>query len=368
MVKCGILQNDFNAAEAPAPGQATKYEVREEARMERVTLKQISEMTGYSQATVSNVLNRKKEVSAETEKIIRMAAEQLGYRSTLKLEKITLVMYRKSGEVLLETPLILSLMEGVEKEGQKHHIKTLIYNLDKKDIGFESRLRSLINEKKSAIILLATELSWEDIAIFKRLSVPFVVVDAWFKEGNFPTILMDNRSSFEKSVEYLVKKGHTKIGYIGSTVTIKNFEERETGFRKAMLERGLHVEEKYCVRLDPCMNVAQESMKRYLSTAPELPTAYVAVNDIIAAGAMKALENSGYRVPEDVSIIGFDNMPLGEMLTPALTTFNVLKEEIGRLAVRVLIQQATGEYLPTKIEVLTELVERSSVKDISGGN
>lgn len=337
--------------------------------MARVTLKQISELTGYSQATISNVLNQKKEANENTVKRIFDAAKELGYTSSKKMERIILVMYRKSGEILLETPLILSLIDGVEKEGQKHHIETSIMNIYMSNADHESKISSLLNETKSGIILLATELDWEDVKPFQKLKVPFVVVDAWFKEGNFTTVLMENSNSFNQAVSYLVKKGHRKIGYIGSTISIRNFEERERGFREAMEEHQLEIEEKYCIKLQPTMTGAQISMKEYLEGNPDLPTAYVAVNDIIALGAIKALKDKNYRVPDDVSIIGFDNMPFCEISSPPLTTFNVLKEEIGRTAAQLLINQGDEQKrIPMKLEILTNFIERDSVKDLHMGN
>ena len=113
------------------------------------------------------------------------------------------------------------------------------------------------------------------------------------------------------------------------------------------------------------MTGAQISMKKYLKKEHELPTAYVAVNDIIALGAMKALKDMQYRIPDDVSIIGFDNMPFCEISSPPLTTFNVLKDEIGRTAARLLLNQSESqERIPMKLEILTDFIERDSVKSI----
>jgi LacI family transcriptional regulator len=336
--------------------------------MAKVTLKQISEVTGYSQATVSNALNRKKDMNEETVSQILQAAKNLGYKisdTSKKINRILLVMYRKSGQILIESPLILSLIENVVEEARKNNIETLIYNLKEGEPDFDGKLENLLEEKKNGIILLATELEWKDIEIFQKLMVPFVVVDAWFREGDFTTVVMDNRSAFGKAVDYLVERGHREIGYIGSTISIRNFREREQEFKNVMHEHGLEVKEKYCISLQPTMTGAQETMRDYLETNPELPTAYVVVNDIIALGAMKALKSFGYKIPGDISIIGFDNMPFGEISSPALTTFDVRKEEIGQVATKLLLEQnAIGENLHRKVEVLTELIERDSVKDL----
>lgn len=332
---------------------------------EKVTLKDISEVTGYSLATVCNVINRKKKVNPETAQKIIDAANELGYGTTRKIRKIILVMYRINGQILMETPLILSLIDGIEKEGQKHHVGTIIYNIDKRELDYQKKLDHLMEEKDCGIILLATEMSKEDLKPFYHLMVPFVVVDAWFYGSGFPTVLMSNSETMQQSVDYLFRMGHRKIGYIDSSIKAQNFIERNEGYCKGMSVKNLPIEEKYQISLFPTMEGAQATMKTYLDAKPELPTAFVVVNDIIALGAMKALEDKGYRVPEDISIIGFDNMPFGKISSPELTTFNVMKEEIGQYAAWMLFKQVEGEKTPIKIIVQNELVERGSVKNLN---
>ena len=331
----------------------------------KATLKQISEKTGYSLATVSNVISHKKQVSAETSRIILSAAKELGYTaSPQKIERIILVMYKKNGQILLETPLILSLIDGIEKEGQKRNIGTIIYNIDQREPDYQNKINSLLQEKRCGILLLATELVWEDVKIFEQLKVPFVVVDAWFREGQFATVLMDNKETMEKAVEYLISAGHNKIGYIGSSIHAQNFAERKEGYLHAMEANGLTPEKKYQVDVLPTTSGAQFSMNEYLETNPELPTAYVAVNDIMALGSIKAMQEHGIRVPEDVSVIAFDNMPFSAVSNPALTTFNVLKEEIGRCAATMLFLQNSGTNYPMKVTIPNKLIIRESVKNL----
>ena len=332
----------------------------------KVTLKQISEKTGYSLATVCNVLSRRKEVNPATARVILTAAKDMGYvASPGKIERIILVMYRKNGQILLETPLILSLIDGIEKEGRKHNVGTTIYNIDQREPDYQAKLTFLLQEKRCGILLLATELTWEDMRVFEQLTVPFVVVDAWFREGQFSTVLMDNSETMEKAVEYLCAIGHTRIGFIGSSLHAQNFQERREGYMHGMEKNHLKIEEKYQVDLFPTISGAQTTMSQYLDTSPELPTAFVAVNDIMALGAIHALQDHGIRVPDDVSVIAFDNMPFGEISSPPLTTFNVRKEEIGRCAAAMLFLQNSGTDYPMKVTIPNTLVERESVRRLT---
>lgn len=329
----------------------------------KVSIKTISDLTGYSQATISNVLNNKKGVSQKTAETIFRVARETGYINSPRISSIKVVMYKKSGLILTNTPFMSAVLEGVENEGHVHGLDTIIYNIMKGEKQFQSKLDQIIRERNSGIILLATELDWIDMEPFLDVTVPLVVLDAWFKEGYFDTILMDNTGSLYLSLTCLTENGHKKIGFINSSIPILNFVHRRNGFNVAMEEYGLKIEEKYCLNLAPTSNGAYEDMCRYLETKPKLPTAFCIVNDIIAFGAMKALIQFGYSIPDDISIVGFDNMPFSEITSPPLTTIDVPKRELGQVAVRRLIAKNKDDAIvPVNMQLLTKLVERGTVK------
>ena len=330
----------------------------------KVNIKTISDMTGFSQATVSNVLNHKKGVKPSTAEEILKAAQKIGYLNGEKMDDIRLVMYKKTGEVLTETPLINALLEGVESEAKANGLSTIICHLKEGEPDFESKLASLLTQRNSGIILLATEMEWEDIRRFQDISSRLVVVDAWFREGQFDTVLMNNTDSFYTSVAYLYQKGHRRIGLIESSIEIRNFRYRKRGFLNAMEDLKLPCGPERFVRVHPTMSGAYEDMKAYLSSSPQLPTAFCAINDIVAFGAMKALKEFGYKIPEDISLIGFDNMPFCEMTSPRLTTIDIHKREMGETAVRRLLAKSGPANYPLKIQLLTSLQERESVRQV----
>jgi LacI family transcriptional regulator len=331
----------------------------------KVNIKTISNITGYSQATISNVLNNKRGANSKTAETVLRVAREIGYLTFTRINSIKVVMYKKSGQILINSPLISALLEGVESEGRAFGLNTLIYNIKEGESDARSKLDEIIHERNSGIILLATELDWVDMQPFLNIRVPLVVLDAWFKEGNFDTVLMNNTDSLYQSVSHLVENGHTRIGYIDSSVPIRNFYYRKNGFINAMGFYGLEVEKCYCASLAPTSNGAYEDMCRYLKGKPKLPTAYCVVNDIVTFGVMKALDEFGYRIPENISIVGFDNMPYCDITSPPLTTINVPKRELGEMAVRRLIAQSDHEdEIPAKISLLTNLVSRASVKNL----
>lgn len=329
----------------------------------KASIKTISEMTGFSQATISNVLNNKKGVKKSTAEAVLRAAREIGYLNANRIDNIFLVMYKKTGEVLTETPLITALLDGVESEAKLNGYPTVISNLKEGEADFEVKRSDLLNRRNSGVILLATEMEWEDMRCFEPLRDRLVVVDAWFREGQFDTVLMNNTDSFYTLVDYLYRMGHRDIGMIESRVEIRNFRYRRRGFLNAAEDLHLELKPYSFVRVGPTMASAYQEMKEYLAGKPQLPTAFCAVNDIVAFGAMKALKEAGYRIPEDVSIVGFDNMPFCEMTSPPLTTIDIKKREMGEVAVRRLLAklECPGDP-PVKSQLLTALCERKSVR------
>ena len=195
---------------------------------------------------------------------------------------------------------------------------------------------------------------------------PIVVLDSWFEEMTFDAVLISNTDSVCNAVKYLINKGHKRIGYLRGNIRIKNFFYRDMGYQRALSGAGLPVEQKYTFSLTPTMEGAYEDMKNLLRQQPELPTAFFADNDIIALGAMRALQECGYKVPGDVSVIGFDDLPFGMISYPALTTIRVHKQEMGRTAVRRLIEiMKNNTGVKTKVQVCNTFVERDSVRDLN---
>ena len=327
------------------------------------SIKHLSEITGFSTATISNALNNKKGVNKKTVDIIQKAARESGYNIKAKMSSIKFVIYKKLGHIFSDNPFFEPLIQGVVTAGNAEGYETIVSNLMESDSEFARQRDQILNDSSSGILLLATELSEEDAKVFENAVAPVVVVDGWFNNLNFNTVLMSNADSVVHLVNYLVENNHEQIGYLQSKFLIQNFYDRRNGYRSAMYANNLAVREEFLVDLFPTMDGAYKDMDLYLSGNPKLPTAFVADNDIIALGAMKAMRKHGIKIPDEISIVGFDDLPFCTVSSPALTTVKVYQYEIGKMAVRKLIDTSKNDALiHSKTEICTKFIERDTVK------
>lgn len=213
----------------------------------------------------------------------------------------------------------------------------------------------------AGIIILGTEMSESDLMQFLKLRVPFVVLDTYFENISCNYVLINNHQGAYKAVQYLLKKCGNKIGYLSSSYRIANFEERASGFYKAMRCNGLSPSNAVVHELAPSLEGAYADMCCLIESGEKLADSYFADNDLIACGAVKALKEHGYRIPEDISVIGFDDIPISSYMEPALTTINVQVKCMGQTAVNRLVELIQEiQTLAFKVELSTELIVRQS--------
>lgn len=332
----------------------------------KTNIRQISEVTGFSPATVSNALNYKKGVNKETAARILKTARALGYLEESRITKVKFVKFKKNGLIVDDTPFFPLLIDGAEKECRANGLEMSVCTLDVREEDYEEQAAQLFGDPTSAVILLGTELMDEDLSILRGTVCPLLLLDNWCEDMSFNAVLINNADSARMATEYLVRKGHRRIGHLRGSFRIKAFRSREVGYRTALQKAGLEERECDCVTLSTTMDGAYADMKAYLAKAQELPTAFFADNDMIALGAMKALTESGYHIPGDVSVVGFDDISFSSISSPGLTTLRVSKEDMGRAAVRRLLDLIQGDQSHLKIQICTEFVERESVRDLQG--
>lgn len=338
----------------------------------KVTARDVAREAGVSPATVSLVFQQKPGVSRATrERVLEVAAE-LGYvyeaRSNDRATStILFVMYKKHGRVVCETPFFEELLKGVTDATYRHGYHKLAVSYFYGRESAMEQMKAIHSVRCAGIVLLATEAVATDVSQFERLGVPIVLLDSWFPTKSLDSVIIDNTRGAYDAVRYLVSKGHSDIGYLHCGVSIRNFLERQSGFSSAMREIAPRSEKlPPIVRVGSTFEDSYADMSAYLDAEPELPTAYFADNDIIAYGCIKALSEHGYRVPQDVSVIGFDDMKFPEVMEPRLTTMAVPKDAMGELAVKRLIDLIKGETNgeTIRLAVQTQVVERDSVLDL----
>lgn len=328
-------------------------------------IKKISELTGFSAATVSNVFSGKRSVNKETARLILQTAKEHGLYKETEIQKIKFINFKNSGIVCADTPFFAAVIEGVMEECRQAGYEITVFSLYKKLEDYELRLSQILNDPNYGLLILATEMEMEDIARFSSFPGPVVLLDCSFNGTGFDTVAHSNLESAYQATEYLITQGHQKIGYLKSNISIENFRRRNQGFKKALADHGLHFDNNLVFPLTPTMEDACSDMFDLLSKGVLLPDAFFADNDNIALGAMRALQQFGYHIPKDISIIGFDDIPFSSIMTPALTTIRVYKQEMGQTAVKrlsELIEKTPSSKVKMKIQVCNEIVTRESVK------
>ena len=206
----------------------------------------------------------------------------------------------------------------------------------------------------------------EDFVHLDSIPIPYVVVDNTVPNHYCSSVCMNNGENVYIALQYLRKCGHTELGYLGSTTGAENFNERHDAFIKYVKEMDFHFDPRNEFRVKPTMLGARDDFARVLEQKPILPPCFFAENDTIALGAMKALKEKGYKIPQDVSLMGFDDIPYSSISSPALTTIHVQRNIMGKQSVIQLMQLIEDpRFMPMKTQITGRLVVRSSVKDLT---
>lgn len=337
-----------------------------------VTIRDVAAKAGVSPATVSLVLNNKAGVGEKTRKEVFEVAQELGYKipfgnNTGNLPKpggvVRFLKIARHGHILNRNHnvFISDYIEGLEKEASEYGYVLEIRNYE----GFHPDLilRELEESTPVGVVVLATELNEEDIPFFEAVKIPIVFIDASHPYSPFDFIDMDNEGAVFSIISAFKEKGHREIGLVKSSVETRNFRLREKSFYDALQYFGLESKKKWEYSVDSTFEQSYADMKDQLKKGKELPTAFFCVCDIITFGCMKALKEQGIAIPEDISLIGFDDLPSSSHSDPPITSIKVSKRRIGRRAFQLLKRRLEGaEQLPyEKVNIGSELIVRDSL-------
>ncbi len=333
-----------------------------------ITAKELAKKLNLSAAAVSMALNKKPGVSTATRQLVLDAAEKYGYDFTRISEKhsttgsIYFVLYKKHGTIVADTPFFSQVAEGISLACKKHGYKLNISYVYEDEDTLRQQIEDIQYSDCCGIILLGTEMEPENLKPFLELPIPLVLLDAYFETISCDCVLINNNQGAYLATRHLIRKCKKQPGYLRSAYRISNFSERASGFYNAVRSAGMSASKCIVHSLTPSMEGAYADMTELLESGEELASCYFADNDLIAVGAMKALKQKGYRIPEDISIVGFDNLPIGSVIEPNLSTIHVPKQYMGKIALeRLLSRMQDCAQPPVKTEVSTTLIKRRTV-------
>ncbi|SFA82258.1 transcriptional regulator, LacI family [Cohnella sp. OV330] len=338
-------------------------------------MEDIARLAGVSKAAVSLALNGKGGIGPETRDRILQIARENGYQPKSRTAvrepqsaSITFLVFANSGIVLeqyYQQPFFRELIHFIEERCRASGYSLLFASVDMS--AFDEGIRAIAEDKRAdGVILLGTNLNkamLEQVA--DRLNAPLVVLDTCFETLPIPFIQINNAMGAYQAGQHLCGLGHRDIGYIASDIRIRNFDDRRAGFMQALQENGRELSPEHVFSVAPTILASQDALKKRLSDYRDsrrpMPTAFFCECDYIAISAIKSLVELGYRVPEDVSVVGFDNISEALIVSPELTTVHVEKERMARLAVDMIVEAIESDSLVgSKVIVDTQFIARGS--------
>ncbi len=328
------------------------------------TINDVAKLAGVSTTTVSHYLNDTRYVSDELRERVEKAINTLGYRPNSLARGLRRGESKTIGLIVPDNsnPFFAEILRTIENYGYSKGYSVILCNSDG-DPQKETAYTELLHEKQvDGIIYIATTNTVEHLQQLSRNGIPIVVVDRDIALENTDVITADNFQGGYDATRYLINLGHRRIACIAGSSRLASGEERVNGYLHALAEARIIADPGYIVRGDFRYKSGEEAMTELL-TRPVKPTAVFACNDLMALGAMTALRNHHYILPDQMSLIGFDDISFTTMVSPSLTTIAQPLEDMAQLSLDLLInriQQKAERYPAKRIVLPTELVIRES--------
>ncbi|MFC5530594.1 LacI family DNA-binding transcriptional regulator [Cohnella yongneupensis] len=340
--------------------------------MKRITIRDVSERAGVSTAAVSYVLNgREGKVSLETVEKVRRAAEELNYipdysarslaNNKSKLIGVVIPQTEERKQLLLQNPFYSELVCGIEGRLRQSGYHMILSGVDKGEGYLDTSMQRNLD---GAIIMgIYQESFYEDL---KKARIPIVLIDSYVNDSQFHVVGIDDELGGYMATKHLIDNGHTNIALVTGLIRKDGVvEKRFLGYKRALKEAGLFYDPDHVFEHSVSYEYGQEAAKA-IAAQPGI-TAVFATSDMVAMGVIKGLRDAGKKVPDDVSVIGFDDIPVARMSTPPLTTIvqNIVERGVTA-AERLLSAIVAGDrYQPEERTIMPlSIAERESVRTI----
>ncbi|TYD48544.1 ribose operon transcriptional repressor RbsR [Cronobacter sakazakii] len=327
------------------------------------TMKDVARLAGVSTSTVSHVINKDRFVSEAIRLRVEDAIRTLNYAPSALARSLKLNQTRTIGMLITASsnPFFSELVRGVERSCFERGYSLVLCNTDGDEQRMNRNLETLLQKRVDGLLLLCTETHQPSPAIMKRYpAIPTVMMD-WSPFDGGSDVIQDNSLlGGDIATRYLIDKGYTRIACVTGPLDKTPARLRLEGYRTAMQRAELPVTEGYEVIGDFEFAGGLRAMQSLLAL-PEPPQAVFMGNDAMAVGAYQALYQAGLRIPQDIALVGYDDIELASYMTPPLTTIHQPKDELGELAIDVLIHRmAQPELQQQRLQLTPELMVRGS--------
>ncbi|MCL6495213.1 MAG: LacI family transcriptional regulator [Ignavibacterium sp.] len=334
------------------------------------TIRKIAEKAKVSIATVSRALNDDPKVTEETKKLILQIANELNYKPNIVARNFAKKTSNIIGLILpdITDEFFSELIKGVDEVTYQHNYFTMVIS-SHRYLQLENTLSSVLrNGLLGGLILLVPNISISLKNILSQTKIPFVLISGGMSSTNYDVVSVDNYQGAYDMTNYLIKKcGYTKIAHITGPTDNDDAKIRVKAFKDACLENTISIQKNFIVKGDFTRESGLKSGMELMSMKNK-PEVIFAANDMMALGCYDAAFKKGLNIPDDIAIVGFDDIFVSQYLNPPLTTVKAQIEDEGKKAAELLIEKIKSKISvnnkPKKIKIATELVIRNSTKNI----
>lgn len=307
-------------------------------------IREVAKKAGVSVATVSRVLNHPERVSPKTKQHIDSVIKELDFSPNAFARSLNL---KRSNTIALVIPDIVNpqymeIARGVEQVAHEKGYTLLLCNSEKDLRKEKAYVRMLIDKKIDGIILAFTLLQEGDFQEIRNRNIPLVLFGQNILHENISSVYSDFKKGSYLAVTHLINLGFKKIAFIGGAADNLENRDKVLGYTEALLSRGLKISKEMMVEGTDDIDSGYLAALSLLKNTP-VPEALFVANDLMAMGAMDAFKNEGYRIPDDISVIGYDNIRMASLIEPKLTTVSWPVHKMGLISARILIEEVESE-------------------------
>ena len=331
------------------------------------TMKDIAKLAGVSTSTVSHVINKSRFVSEEISLRVNNAAQQLNYRPSALARSLKINRTKTIGMLVTTStnPFFGEVVKGVERSCYQQGYNLILCNTEGDNERMRESINTLLQKRVDGLILMCSSLEGERIDVFEQYpDIPVVVMD-WGPMLFTSDKIQDNslRGGY-LAAKYLIESGHQQIGCITGPLVKHQAQMRYEGYKRALNEAGLDFNANWIIEADFECEGGYEAFNKMFAK-DSLPSSIFVCNDMMAMGVINAANEKGIRIPQDLSIIGYDDIHIAKFMSPSLTTIHQPKYRLGKAAVEALLNRLEKGAIDAQVVQLEPtLVERSTVLNI----
>ena len=327
----------------------------------QLSIKDIARLARVSHPTVSRALQNSPLVNPATAAKIRKIAEAAGYRPSAVARGLVTRRTRTVGLVVttVADPFAGEVACGIEQAANDHGYAVFLANSNANPEHERKVVQALAERRVDGIIVTSSRVGSDYLPMLAQLNVPMVLVNDQYPGEFVHSVMIANEEGSRAATDHLIELGHRRIAYVGDRSGYQTDTERLKGYKQALAEAGIEFVPELAVHGDGRPEDALATVGGLLRIA-DPPTAVCCYNDMTALGAMRAIRARGLRVPEDVSVTGFDDLFFAEYLEPALTTVRQPMRRMGEMAMENLLKLMSGEESVAQVKVEAELIVRGS--------